>query len=153
MKIYFARPISGRSFNEVVKYYKRITKKFAALGVETLHPMVGKEELRCEKEFKSVGYDNVPCSTNHAIFGRDIWMVRITDIVYCNLMEADEVSIGCVSEITAAAIFGKHIILAMEDNNIHQHCFPLEASHVVFKTEEGAEEYLEKLIKSTRGLV
>lgn len=147
IKIYLARPITGLGYDEVVGYYDRLKNELEGYGYDVFQPMTAKGYLRNEREFKSTGYDGVhqPVSTNHAIFERDMWMIRTADMIYCNLMGAKSVSIGCVSEMAAGAVLGKHVIVAMEPENIHRHAFILEAADAVFAAHEDAMQYLLKL--------
>lgn len=115
MKIYLARPISGRSYDEVTTYYKKLTESLQYAGYEVLCPMNGKTHLRTELEFKAHGYTNNPTSTNHAIIERDRWMVNQADVVYANLQGSTHVSIGTCMELAWAHDKGKHTIVAMED--------------------------------------
>lgn len=145
-RIYCAHPISGLSYEEVVKYYNYIITKLSKFGYYVLNPMTGKDALRCEKKLKSCGYGN-PISTNHAITERDRWMVTQSDVVYINFYKAKEISIGCIAELAWAHHLGKHTVTVLEKNNPHQHCFILEMSDIIFETEKEAEKYLELLIK------
>lgn len=144
--LYLARPISGCTADEVYNYYKEKTEFFSDLGYFVLHPMVGKSELRCEEKFKSSDYRHA-AATNHAIFERDTWMVSKADIVYLNLVDASIVSQGCLGELFTGARLGKHTIVAMPEENIHQHAFVIEAADIIFNTEDEAERYLTKLIR------
>lgn len=145
MEIYLARPISGRSYDEVMKYYFTAVKALENRGFDVLCPMTGKTYLRTELEFKAHGYDEYPTSTNHAIMERDRWMVKKADIIYANLSNSDRVSIGTMMELAWAHDHGKHSIVVMEDGNVHQHAFVLEAADIVFKTHMEAMEYLYSL--------
>lgn len=145
MKIYLAHPISGLSYEEVVKYYQDTTAELKALGYDVLCPMTGKGYLRTEIKFKAEGYGN-PVSTNHAIFERDHWMVTQSDVVFVNLSGTQIVSIGSVMELAWAAEQGKQTIVVMEPGNIHRHAFVLEAADIVFDTYEEAMNYLAVLI-------
>jgi hypothetical protein len=146
LKIYLARSISGQTYKDVVAYYKKTSKQLERAGYEILHPMTGKGILRNERQFKSVGYDH-PCSTNHAIFSRDKWMVYQSDVVYVNLCNTEIVSIGSVSEMAIANTLNKHVVVSMESENIHHHAFVLEMASVIWKSHNEAMDYLVKLIK------
>lgn len=145
MKIYLARPISGQSYKDVMNYYITTASALEANGFEVLCPMTGKSALRTEVEFKAHGYTHSPVSTNHAIIERDRWMVKSADIVYANLSNAPYASIGTCMELAWAHDHGKHSIVVMEDGNVHQHAFVLEAADIVFKTHLEAMEYLYSL--------
>jgi len=143
MKIYIAGSISGLSYDEVYEYFKSTSKALSSAGFDVLSPMTGKLELRTELEFKSHGYENVPVATNHAIFNRDRWMVSSADIIYANLTKCNgRVSIGTCMELAWAFQQGKHVVLAMDDDNVHQHAFVIEAAHVIFKSHKDAMDYI-----------
>jgi hypothetical protein len=155
---YIARPITGCSFPETVTYYLSTCRRLKACGATVLHPLTGKESLRNEIKFKSQGYEGIPCSSNHAILQRDLWMVEKSDIVFMNLECANarnEVSIGCVGELIAGHIHRKHTVLVMDTSldengnpvNIHNHAFVVEAADIIFSTYEDGITYLEQLIK------
>jgi nucleoside 2-deoxyribosyltransferase len=148
MRIYLARPISGCGYDEVVNYYQETVLKLQTWGYEVLFPMCGKEYLRNEVQFKAEGYGQ-PLSTNRAIVGRDRWMVRQSDIVFANLVGAKTVSIGTVCELAWAFDNKKHVILAMEQGNIHRHAFVLEFADVLFENAKDALAYLKKLAEGS----
>lgn len=145
MKIYIAGSISGKDVEEVKDYFSETTWKFRALGYETLCPMTGKGKLRTEAKYRAKDYRH-PIATNKAIIGRDRWMVGQADIIYCNLHGATHVSIGSMMELAWASELHKHIVVVMEEDNIHQHAFVLQTADIIFSTPEEAEEYLEDLI-------
>lgn len=146
MKIYMVHPISGLSADQVFEYYKENQKLLTSFGYDVLTPMYGKKQLRCEKEFRSADY-KLPCTTNHAIFDRDHWMVEQADILYANLSSAKQVSIGSMMELAWGKHLHKHIVVTMQDDNVHNHAFVLEAASIVYKTHTEAMEYLKELIK------
>lgn len=142
LKLYLAHPISGMSADEVFSYYNMMTNMLDCYAI--LSPMIGKEHLRTEKEFKAHSYQH-PVSTNKAILGRDSWMVRTCDVLYLDLMDATSISIGCTSELAWAWMLGKHTVISMQQDNVHQHAFILEMGNIVFSTRMEAVEYLVKL--------
>jgi len=145
MKIYCVHPISGLPPELVFNYYDGVRFRLKDQGWDVFTPMVGKNQLCCDVAFKAEGY-GTPISSNHAIFGRDQWMVRQSDVIYANLMCADNVSIGSMMELAWASMLGKHVVVAMGANNVHRHAFVLEAATLVFDNEEEAEDYLSQLI-------
>lgn len=145
LKIYLARSISGCTPDEVFEYYDEAAKRWQDVGYKVLSPMLGKEHLRTELQFREHSYKH-PISTNHAIFERDKWMVSQADVVYVNLLDTKRVSIGCMMELAWASLLGKHTVVVMEKENEHRHAFVLEAADILFETEEEAEQYLEKLV-------
>lgn len=146
LKIYLAHPISGLSYDEVADYYDVIVPHLQDVGYQVFNPLTGKDVLRNEIEFKVKGYEGIPLSSNHAIKQRDQWMVSQADIVWCNFLKCKNVSIGMVSELAWADLQGKHTIVTMQEDNIHQHAFILEMADVVFETELESLNYLQELI-------
>lgn len=141
--IYLAGPISGESYDQVMD---RINLRRVPLQpfYDVIHPMTGKGELRTELNFRSIGY-GTPVSTNRAIAGRDKWMVNQADIVFADLLGAERVSIGTMFEIAWAHLLGKLVVVCMEENNIHDHAFVLEATDLLFDNREDAIAFLIKL--------
>lgn len=149
-KIYVVHPISGKSAESVFSYYDTIQSELADAGYDVLTPMYGKDKLRCEMKFRSIGYDD-PMTTNHAIVERDHWMVLESNIVYANFMDAEVASIGCSMELAWAWDHSKHVVVAMPKENIHRHAFVLEMASVIFETHEEAMAYLKMLANKGQG--
>jgi len=147
MKVYCVHPISGLSADEVFDYYTRTHETLRELGYDVLIPMFGKGNLRTELEFKAHGYEGNPLTENHAIFGRDRWMVGQSDILYANFLGAERVSIGSCFELAWGWDLKKQVILVMEKDNIHRHAFVLEAATIVFETEADALNYMGALAR------
>lgn len=150
MRIYIAHQITGLTPEIVYNYYKETGELLRQRGYEVLCPMTGKGYLRTAEEhvYKPKDY-NFPPSTNHAIFERDKWMVTNCDVWYCDFTGMTRVGIGILFELAWAALLGKHTVSVIPEGNIHQHAFVLEASDIVFATEEEALNYLEKLALGT----
>ena len=145
-KIYLVHPISGLSADVVFEYYKDTEAKLTEMGYDVLTAMYGKSYLRCEKEFRASGY-KMPCTTNHAIYQRDHWMTEQADIIYANFLRAKQVSVGSMMELAWASHMRKHVIVTMQDDNVHAHAFVYEAASIVYQTHEDAMNYLKMLIK------
>ena len=146
MKIYTAGPITGLSYDKVMDRYEKQVAILKSYGYDVVCPMTGKGYLKYEKALSSTGYKH-PTATNHAIKGRDMWMVRYTDIVLVDFTDSEVASIGSCMEMAWASMLGKHIVIVLPDNNIHKHAFILECADVIFNNITDAYEYLESLIK------
>lgn len=146
MKVYIAGAISGKSADEVFKYFNRNKQVLESWGYTVLSPLTAKGHLRTERIFKAEGYQH-PISTNRAIIGRDRWMVGQADIVYMNLSEAEFASIGCMFELAWAYELKKHVVAVVPKDNVHQHAFVLQAADIVFETSAEALNYLGSLAK------
>ncbi len=148
MKIYLAGPISGKGYNEVVDLYREKAELLRHHGYEVLCPMTGKAHLRNELNLKAFGLKDHPTSTNHSIFERDKWMVSNCDVILADLSNAgSRISIGTMMELAWAAAYSKHSVVVMQEDNIHQHAFVLEAADLVFPDIEQAITYLAELAK------
>ena len=145
LKIYCVHPISGRSADEVFEYYDRTQKQLTEIGYDVFIPMFGKGNLRTVKKFRAKDEHLSPLTKNHAIVGKDKWMVNQSDILYANFLGASDVSIGSMFELAWGSNAGKQVIVVMEEENIHQHAFVLEAATIIFETTEDAMKYLTQL--------
>lgn len=142
-KLYLAHPIGGLQGKDVFTYYDNLSEKLSKF-YDILSPMVGKNFLRNTVEFKPTGYEH-PITKNHAIFQRDTWMVSQSDIIFCDLIGVEKISIGCCMELAIASWLNKHTIVVMDKGNIHNHAFILEAADIVFETFEEGYNYLVEL--------
>lgn len=143
LRIYLARPISGCSGEDVFAYYRQLQRELSDLYV-VLCPMTGKAHLRTSKCYAPTGYEH-PVSSDHAIASRDHWMVSQADVVYANLVGATEKSIGVVAELAWAYHLGKHVVVAMEAGNVHEHAFVMEMASIRYHDHESALAYLVEL--------
>lgn len=141
--IYLAGPIGGKSYKEVMDRYIRLEEELSG-HYEIFCPMTGKSVLIEEKSFKSSGYEGA-LTCDHAIFKRDKWMVEKSDVVFCDLTDAEKVSIGSMFELAWASHLGKHVVVVLDSYGIHNHAFVKEAADVIFDTREAAISYLKEL--------
>lgn len=146
LNIYVAHAINGLKFKVVEEYYVRTIALLQGYGYRVFHPMVGHGILRNEVKFKAVGYEGIPFVSNKAIYTRDTWMIRHSDIMYTNLLHTKKTSTGSVMELAVAKENNVHTVVVMDKNNIHRHAFILEVADVIFENEPAAEAYLKSLI-------
>lgn len=148
MKIYVAGSISGKSAEEVFKYFEETKELFEEWGYQVFTPLTAKGHLRTEKIFRAKDYRH-PVSTNRAIIGRDRWMVKQADVIYMNLVTAEFASIGSMFELAWAYDTGKHVVAVVPEMNVHQHAFVLQAADIVFDNTYDALCYIEALGEDT----
>ena len=148
LKVYLAKPMKGHSYEWVKTYIDAITSLLQGVGYFIHHPLVGKDKLSFETNFKATGYDEFPTCTDNAIASKDCWGVRNSDIVFADLSNVKEISIGCMFEIAWAQILGKLIIVVMEKGNVHEHAIVNHAISIRFYNIDDAVEYLKKIITS-----
>ena len=141
--IYLAHPISGLSAQAILDYYDNMLV-ILSKAYNVLSPMAGKSFLRNDVALRAHGYEN-PVATNRAIVGRDRWMVRQADVVLIDLRLAAVASIGCVMELAWAFAEGKHTIVVMGPDNVHQHAFVIECADIIFDDLDKAVAYLLEL--------
>lgn len=141
MKIYLAHPMTGVSSDNVFGYYDSLAERLSKHIILT--PVTGKDYLRNVGALQKT-YDT-PLSNEHAIYNRDTWMVSQADIVLCDLTGANKVSIGCCFELACAGCYKKHVIVVMDENNVHDHPFVRQAADIVYKSIDEAVAYINLL--------
>jgi len=137
--------VSGFLYKNVYQYYEETSRILSSYGYTVLNPLLGKGILVEEEELKSSGYE-YSIIKDHAIFNRDRWMVKQSDIVFANLTEAKKVSIGTMMELAWAYDRGKHVVVCMQEDNIHSHAFVNGAAHIIFSEYNQAMDYFRELI-------
>ena len=153
MKIYTAGSISGRTREEVVRYFSDLQAELEGYGFTVFNPMLGKAEPRVNEKYLQPTGNVFPIATDRAIIGRDRWMVGQADIVFVNLTGATIVSIGAMFEMAWAYELRKHVVAVIPEGNIHEHAFPLMAADIRFYTIEEALAYLKEIGESVNKLV
>ncbi len=141
MKIYLAHPITGMSASEIFGYYSKLVEDLH-FAYEVLHPMIGKDALRNEKKFAAEGYVHLPVSTDNAIKERDKWMVNQADVVLVDFTGASAASIGCCMELAWADQLGKHTVVVLDKDGIHNHAFVKACADILMPTRDEAVDYL-----------
>ena len=143
LKVYIVGPMQGTTYDDVRRRFEGNSKMLKAMGYQTFVPIAGMATM--EGVILPEGYSDPICN-NHAIKTRDRWMVNQSDILFVDLTNTTEVSIGSVSEIAWGEMLGKHIVVIMEKKNVHRHAFILENASIIFETREEGFDYLENLI-------
>jgi len=143
--IYLGGPITGKTANEVFDFFEKTAIDLRNEGFRVLHPMIGKDNLRTEVEFKDKGYVTNPVTTDKAITARDNWAVNQSDILFMDFSSSgDRVSIGSVIEIAWASQLNKQIVVVIPEGNIHAHAMLLQSATVVFESRDEAMFYLQQ---------
>ena len=136
--IYAAGSMAGLKWDKANNWRQWL--QTAMPDCEVRSPMRGKEALRALQAIPKTGQDDAAqgaikgldaaVSSQHGIMVRDLWDVRTCDILFVNLLHAETVSIGTVSEMAWAHILRRPAILVMEEEGVHAHPFVLEAAYV-----------------------
>ena len=138
--VYLAGPITGETIAGANDWRRAAAAQLADIGIRTLDPLRGKDYLEAMigSGVYDMQYNNHPLSTGHGIYRRDSWDVRRCDVVLVNFIGASRVSIGTVMEIAWAEAAGKYILIAMEDNNVHQYPMIVSAASLILPTLDDA---------------
>lgn len=128
IKVYLAGPIRGLAYVYAVSWREYVADQLWP-EITGYSPMRGKESLSDSQNMdeRELVTDD-PVFTPKDIVHRDFHDVRTCDLLFVNLLDAKQVSIGTVSEIAAAYTLQKPIILVMEEGGIHDHPFVTEPS-------------------------
>jgi nucleoside 2-deoxyribosyltransferase len=145
LKIYYARPISGCSPQTVFDEYENAIRLFD--GATVLTARACNVPLRFVRDKLPSGARFHPATSDHAIVKRDYWMVNQADLVYVDLLFAKKVSIGCMMELAWAHQLGKHTVVVLEKDNIHDHAFVLETADMRFTSGGQAIKYVQNMIQ------
>jgi hypothetical protein len=146
LSAYVARPISGKTYEEISTWYMETVGELKSAGYTVFHPMIAKDAMRPEKEFKAHGVEGKPKATNHAIYERDKWMCSRQDVLFVDFTDSEYTSIGSCMELAISSYVGVHTVAVIPKGNVHQHAFILEAADIVFETKDEAMTYLKQLI-------
>jgi nucleoside 2-deoxyribosyltransferase len=123
-KIYLCGQITGLSYKDACFGWRaQVHDAVHHLGVECISPMRGKSELSEVRTLSPLGDPDSVMSTAKAINTRDRWDVQRSDIIFCNLLHMDRVSIGSMIEFGWADAFRIPILCCIERNggNLHEH--------------------------------
>lgn len=147
-QVYLAGPITGLDWAGAVDWREWVERQLKKEAV-CKSPMRLKEGLKQVTEFAPHGYDDSIVSTSQAIFRRDIFDVRTSDIILGYLKGAEVASVGTMIEYGIAFQAEKYIITVLPDEerehpgtprepglertvlNPHDHAFVEQASSVI----------------------
>ena len=141
LTVYLCGPITGTSYEECTDWRNYAVKFLEDKGFTVIDPMRGKYYLAKETDIKDA-YEGTLHSGKHTIYKRDRFSVVKSDIIFCNLLGANSVSIGSVSEIAWGDLLHKFVVVIMEEGNIHNHAFIKEAATNTMPTLDEGLDYL-----------
>lgn len=130
--LYLAGPITGVSYSESTHWREYVANNLPP-NITAVSPMRGKDYLASEENIKS-SYEQHLLSSQKGLFTRDRFDVGRCDAILFNFLGSEDVSIGSIMEIGWADIFGKPIILVMENDNVHNHPMVREAAGYIVST-------------------
>lgn len=118
-KIYLAGPITGQSWEEATQWREHVAAQLVDIA-DCHSPLRHKEYLSGEGCIKDE-YNETLFSSQRAIFGRDTFDVRTSELLFVNFLPAKSVSIGTVLEIGIAWELRKQIVIVMTPDTYHWH--------------------------------
>lgn len=135
--VYLAGPITGLSYGASADWREQI-KIWLAPDIVAYSPLRAKTYLTQETSLQD-RYEEYILSSQRGIYTRDFYDCRTRDLIFVNLLGAQNVSIGTVMEISWATAFNKPIVLVMEkEGNVHEHSMVREACPMRVDTLEEA---------------
>lgn len=125
-KVYLAGPIAGLNYDDAQEWRSWVKSKLAPFGIDGYSPLRQKQYLKGVGKIEDVGKDcyssYTPLATDGAIMTRDHNDCQTADLIFCNLLGAERVSIGTVLEIGWAFAYRKPLIMLIEPSgNPHEH--------------------------------
>lgn len=131
-KVYLAGPITGMSYDNAVDW-RDVVKQKLDNRIAGYSPLRAKHYLSQSDMIKQT-YEDIALSSAKGITARDFNDCRTADMLLVNLLEADVVSIGTVMEIAWAKAFNVPTVVAMQNDNIHQHAMIRESVGFIVDT-------------------
>ena len=122
MKVYLCGPMTGETYEHATKWRNTMDNELGCLGIDTINPLRGKAFLEVDGVLGNTNGKS-PLESAEGIVTRDCWDVSRCDVLLVNFLGAKIVSIGSCFEIAWAYQRRIPIVIVMEDNNVHDHCF------------------------------
>lgn len=130
--IYLSSPISGLTYEASrFGWQQEVAKQLEEFPIDLYSPMRGKSHLSKDNYMNPVGGNDHIFSTSKSITNRDRNDCLNADLVFCNLLNAKQVSIGCMIELGWADALRIPIVTIMEKTNIHNHSIVNEISSFI----------------------
>jgi len=144
-RVYLSGPISGSSWDEATEWRVELRDRLEKTGLyDCQDPLRGKQHLQGEEAIENTSFEGVDGYLT--LFKRDRWDVKQCDIVFINLTNSEQVSIGSMFELAWAHELDKYNIVVMEKDSIHWHTFVHKAASIVFTDYDEAVKYMEKVL-------
>lgn len=130
--VYLCGPVTGLTHDEArLGWRKWMKDELAKLGIDALSPLRYTDHLKDVTNWNPQGYPDHILSTAKAVTLRDRWDTQRCDLVFANLLDSTQVSIGSMIEVGWCDSMRIPMIIAMEDNNVHDHAMVREIAIVV----------------------
>ena len=123
--VYLCGQITGATFDESKFGWRReVTHNLKRYGITCWSPMRWKYKEQFSKDAQQsmspMGGEDV-MSTPKGITARDRFDTMRSDLIFCNLMGMEKISVGSMIEFGWADAMRIPILLVAEEGNIHEH--------------------------------
>lgn len=119
-KVYLAGPISGLTYGGSELWRTEFISLMSDIpSIDCFSPLRAKSYLK-DAGVLEQSYDH-PLSSDRGIMTRDHNDCLTSDIIVCNMMGVQRVSIGSVMECAWAYAYRKPLVMIMENENVHNH--------------------------------
>jgi nucleoside 2-deoxyribosyltransferase len=132
---YLAGPIKNLTYDES-EDWREYAKMILKPEIECFSPLRNKKFLRKYGKIGPGGagtdtYDHEsPLASSRGIMSRDHFDVQRSDLVFCNLLGAKEISIGTCMEVAWCFAYRKPLVVCVEKSgNLHDHPMIREATN------------------------
>lgn len=151
MKVYLAGPITGLTWEEATGWRQYMTLELKPHGITCYSPLRFKtflSHLNGNKIADSYAPETSVLATPHGITMRDRWDATRCDVLFVNFLGAKQVSIGTVLEVSWADSKRVPIVIAMEEDNIHNHSMIKQCAGFVVPTLREGIDVVVALLKT-----
>ena len=121
-KIYLCGQITGLSYEEArFGWREQVHTLLTPLGITCWSPLRGFDHLEHVTEWSHMGEGGHVMSTPRGLTSRDRFDVHRSDLIFCNLIGMEKISVGSMLEFGWADALNIPILCCMEEGNIHEH--------------------------------
>lgn len=143
--VYLAGPIRGITYGESVDWRVDVAEKFMVNGIISFSPMRYKEGFKQDHQMGFCSGEGI-IGQPKGITVRDRMDVMRCGLVFVNFVGADKASIGTCIELGWADAFRKPIVIAMEEDNVHQHAIVNEIAGFIVPSLDEAIAVTKKIL-------
>ncbi len=136
--VYLSGQITGLDYEDATDWRVEAAIQLGHRNIGTLSPLRGKEYLRGLGKLENQYLGLHALSDPPGIITRDRWDVQRCDVMLVNVLGAERVSIGTMTEFGWADAYRRPIVLAMEEGNVHDHAFVRQLAGYILPTLEEA---------------
>lgn len=146
--VYLCGPITGMTYDDARHgWRKMVADVLSDHGIQCLSPMRAKDHLAGCEYINPNGYAPNAMGCPKGITTRDRYDTQRADLVLCNLLDAEHVSIGSMIEFGWADSARVPIVLAMENgDNFHDHAIVTELAGFILPTLEEAVDVVRAIL-------